>query len=722
MNPARDGYTIFSGWDGRMRVIARAIWFWSLALGCLMDSQSPAQGFDWLPPTNKIVLLAVWAHPDDEGIWGGGSLPYYSQVVNVPTMLVCMTASWGTVRGDELQCAAWTYGLRYSPVFGQFKDIDSNIATNNPYTNTIDMTWDYWADGVLEGDGSDVEAGKARAINYVAEQIRRYRPDVIITHDLNGESGHDNHKATAYAVTHAFFVAADPDAAATNLIGLPPWQAQKLYVHLYSTNRLFHTHWETPYQVLTNLTPHQVANTGLTCHVSQGPSRWISASVYPPAGMYTAWPAEWWGLYASTVGPDTVLSTNTSVRGYNVPGGVAAGDFLEHISLGSLYRPPLFASDPLMLPTCATYDLYTGRTLADYVAGSDPIRTLSFGKISGPAWLDVAFDGTLTGTPSRSDAGTNSWVVSLTNQLGLTAQTTLTIPVLGRPIGMENLVGWWKLSETNPASPVAANSAPLSPDGTCYGGPLFGQSGSRSWTRYAVQFNGTSGKIDVPYTPALNPPAFTVALWANVMSGLGTYRSPLTSRVGLPQAGYTFYATPSGQWQFWAGNGSGWKALTGGLVVTNAWIHLAATYDGTTACFYTNGSLASAANIAFQPNNTYPLRIGAGATEGSGGFWFPGLVDDVRVYRDALDAAHVWTIYSPPPLISAIARQSDGTVLLAGSALPSQLYILLASSSRVGAAGWLAVGTNTTDTDGSFSFIDTDAANYAQRFYRLILP
>jgi hypothetical protein len=154
---------------------------------------------------------------------------------------------------------------------------------------------------------------------------------------LNGETGHDNHKATAYAVTHAFFVAADPNATATNLVGLPPWQAQKLYVHLYPTNRLFHQFWETPYPALTGLTAHQAANTGLTCHVSQGPLRWIGASVYPPGGMYNLWPAEWWGLYASMVGPDTVLSSNTVANGYAVPAGVAAGDFLQNLAISELY-------------------------------------------------------------------------------------------------------------------------------------------------------------------------------------------------------------------------------------------------------------------------------------------------------------------------------------------------------------------------------------------------
>ena len=229
----------------------------------------------WQPLTNKIVIMAVNSHPDDEGIFFGGALTYYSAIGRLPTLLVSLTSGdWTpsnlTVREGELRCAAWTYGVRYEPLFPRFRDVPSQSLISNPYTNRIDATWDYWADGVFQGDGSDVEAGKLRAIHYVAEQIRRYRPEVIFTHDANGEYGHDNHRATAYAVTNAFFVAADPGATATNLVGLPPWQAKKLYLHLYPANRLFHRFWEDASPELTNRTPRQVADLGLDCHVSQG--------------------------------------------------------------------------------------------------------------------------------------------------------------------------------------------------------------------------------------------------------------------------------------------------------------------------------------------------------------------------------------------------------------------------------------------------------------------
>ena len=176
------------------------------------------------------------------------------------------------------------------------------------------------------------------------------------------------------------------------------------------------------------------------------------------------------------------------------------------------------------------------------------------------------------------------------------------------------------------------------------------------------------------------------------------------------------------RWQFWTGNGSAWNALTAGFVVTNTWIHLAATYDGSTACFYTNGSLAATTNVAIQLNDTFPLRIGAGATEGAGSYWFPGRVDDVRIYRVALDSAHVWDVFADPPVISHITKQSDGTMLLGGSAVAGQTYILVSSPNQGPGVGWVPVATNVADTNGYFQFIDADATNYLRRFYRLITP
>ena len=88
---------------------------WLIAWAGLLACRGMADTYDWQPPPSKVTLLAFWAHPDDEGICGGGSLPYYSTVLNVPTMLVCMTTAWDPISAARsCCCAAWTYGLRYN--------------------------------------------------------------------------------------------------------------------------------------------------------------------------------------------------------------------------------------------------------------------------------------------------------------------------------------------------------------------------------------------------------------------------------------------------------------------------------------------------------------------------------------------------------------------------------------------------------------------------------
>jgi hypothetical protein len=376
-----------------------------------------------------------------------------------------------------------------------------------------------------------VAAGKARAINFVAEQIRRYRPDVIITHDLNGETGHDNHKATAYAVTQAFLVAADRNATATNLVGLPPWQAQKLYVHLYPTNRLFHTSWETPYPALSNQTPHQAVNLGLTCYVSQGPGRWTCASVYPPAGWYTAWPSEWWGLYASTVGPDTVLSSNIVVNGYTVPRGVAAGDFLEHLPIFELY----FTAFP---------------NSATVVAGSSPTLSAAARTTAPPLSYQWQFNGvSLPGAtatsltlPNVQPANAGSYAVVVTN-----SEKSITSPVAVVTVLLPPVITSSPQTRTNLAGTVAYFSA--SAAGT---GPL-----SYQWYLNGVKLQDGSSirgaTADTLQIANVQPPdAGNLALAVtNVAGGTAATVGSLVVVVPPPCA-----RVPAGLVSWWPGDGT----------------------------------------------------------------------------------------------------------------------------------------------------------------------
>ncbi len=71
---------------------------------------------------------------------------------------------------------------------------------------------------------------------------------------------------------------------------------------------------------------------------------------------------------------------------------------------------------------------YTG-IISAYAADPDIGEALSFSKISGPSWLTVNSNGTLSGTPTTNHIGTNSFVVRATDTGGNFSEATMTIEV-----------------------------------------------------------------------------------------------------------------------------------------------------------------------------------------------------------------------------------------------------------------------------------------------------
>jgi len=92
-------------------------------------------------------------------------------------------------------------------------------------------------------------------------------------------------------------------------------------------------------------------------------------------------------------------------------------------------RTPVFAANPVLKPDAAVATAYTGHTLAADASDPDSGDTLSFDKLSGPSWLDISPNGTLSGTPAIADAGSNNLTVRVTDDGGLYAETMLQVNV-----------------------------------------------------------------------------------------------------------------------------------------------------------------------------------------------------------------------------------------------------------------------------------------------------
>jgi uncharacterized repeat protein (TIGR03803 family) len=106
---------------------------------------------------------------------------------------------------------------------------------------------------------------------------------------------------------------------------------------------------------------------------------------------------------------------------------------------------PMFLSNPFTQTVATVSAPYSASLTANCIRPTGD--TVFFSKLSGPAWLNVASDGTLSGTPGVPDIGTNTFTVSLFDNYGWSRVATMQIPVAPSPwitvaIGRQG-GNWW---------------------------------------------------------------------------------------------------------------------------------------------------------------------------------------------------------------------------------------------------------------------------------------
>lgn len=73
----------------------------------------------------------------------------------------------------------------------------------------------------------------------------------------------------------------------------------------------------------------------------------------------------------------------------------------------------------------------------------------------------------------------------------------------------------------------------------------------------------------------------------------------------------------------------------------------------------------------------------------------------------------------PDAATVSIAAQPDGSMAITLLGSTNQMYVLQASFDM---QNWTSISTNLTDVSGNFTFVDSDAKNYSNRFYRGVAP
>jgi len=159
--------------------------------------------------TDKLTLMAIYAHPDDEAFGAGGTLTKYARegvevhlvtatlgeagrIANPALKVDCPLGAW---RERELRCACENYGITALHLLGYM-------------------------------DGQTTVVPQSGAVYKIVALLRRFKPQVVISFGPEGIYGHYDHLAVHRWATAAVELAAQTEC----WVGTgPPHQVAKFY-------------------------------------------------------------------------------------------------------------------------------------------------------------------------------------------------------------------------------------------------------------------------------------------------------------------------------------------------------------------------------------------------------------------------------------------------------------------------------------------------------------
>lgn len=262
----------------------------------------------WQPQCEKADIMLLSTHSDDEQLFFAGLLPYYAGEVGAAVQVVYLTNHWDTQnRPHEQINGLWTVGVKNYPVVGYFPD---DVDTLNKSGETVQET----LKRVLKGDYDQTGVwGESALIQFQVEMIRRFKPQVIVAHDVNGEYQHGAHIANTYTLQQALKPAADVTQYEASAALYGAWDVPKVYIHLWEENKIT-MNWDIPLESFGGKTAFEVSKEGYLCHRSQQWTwftKWLtgtpsgSADTIKKASEINKYSPCEFGLYKSLVGVDT---------------------------------------------------------------------------------------------------------------------------------------------------------------------------------------------------------------------------------------------------------------------------------------------------------------------------------------------------------------------------------------------------------------------------------
>jgi uncharacterized protein YjbI with pentapeptide repeats len=255
-------------------------------------------------------------------------------------------------------------------------------------------------------------------------------------------------------------------------------------------------------------------------------------------------------------------------------------------------------------------------------------------------------NATPTRTPTRTPTTTSTATQTPTPLSSATPTRTPT----ATPTPAVPLAGYWTFDEGT--GTTASDASGENNSGILVNGPAWDNStlAPVAGNRYALRFDGANRSVSISDTVSLRPESFTIAGWFRWTTAPTTDQSLVAKPVGAEEfdSYQLLYAGESRQLRGMVGSAAafGATAVYTWTPVTNAWYHIAFTYDNPseTLKLYVNG--VPVATQKTEPGfvigyNRRNLEIGRDNDNGAWVSFFNGQIDEVSLYFRALPEAQI---------------------------------------------------------------------------------
>jgi LmbE family N-acetylglucosaminyl deacetylase/predicted TPR repeat methyltransferase len=169
--------------------------------------------------------LALFAHPDDEAVYAGGTLGSLSAAGRSLELVVATDGGGGRTAGAREQLAA----TRLAELSGSSAALGVRDFALLGFGDVGKYNDAHRADPMTAGDTLRKWGGEA-LVESIVHQVRERRPRVLVGFESSRDpnySLHGHHLAMGVATAVAFHLAADPQAFMEQ--GLAPWAADAMY-------------------------------------------------------------------------------------------------------------------------------------------------------------------------------------------------------------------------------------------------------------------------------------------------------------------------------------------------------------------------------------------------------------------------------------------------------------------------------------------------------------